>query len=315
MPWPLAQDREEPTPRQVERAACTPWHAPICPDARGVGGTPVLPRALWRATSFGDFTTRSTLEAPAARARPSLWRRKPSGARGGSVCSGLRPEGSAPTLGVRFAIAPASRARGLSQNIAGARKQERAPVRVYMIGACPGDRGLITVHGAEFVARCPVVMCTGSPVPQPVAASARPDAWVIDSSGMILDLSIAVFVEARNARHDVTRVHTGDPVLFGSTTEQMRRMDKLGMPYELIPGVSLFTASALEREVTLPGRGWLIISSAAPRCGATSAAAGPRGDERRTRRALWRSDASNACSITCTPTGWAPGTHATTHPK
>ncbi|WP_437508082.1 precorrin-4 C(11)-methyltransferase [Sorangium sp. So ce1099] len=127
-------------------------------------------------------------------------------------------------------------------------------MRVYIIGAGPGDPGLITVRGAELVARCPVVMYTGSLVPREIVASARPDARVIDSSGMTLDQIVEVFVEARDAGHDVARVHTGDPVLFGSTAEQMRRMDELGIAYEIIPGVSSFTAAAaaLGRELTLP---------------------------------------------------------------
>ncbi|WP_437734577.1 precorrin-4 C(11)-methyltransferase [Sorangium sp. So ce1335] len=127
-------------------------------------------------------------------------------------------------------------------------------MRVYIIGAGPGDPGLITVRGAELVARCPVVMYTGSLVPREVVASARPDARVIDSSGMTLDQIVEVFVEARDAGHDVARVHTGDPVLFGSTAEQMRRLDALGIPYEIVPGVSSFTAAAaaLGRELTLP---------------------------------------------------------------
>ncbi|XXX77599.1 precorrin-4 C(11)-methyltransferase [Sorangium sp. So ce134] len=127
-------------------------------------------------------------------------------------------------------------------------------MRVYIIGAGPGDPGLITVRGAELVARCPVVMYTGSLVPREIVASARPDARVIDSSGMTLDQIVEVFVEARDAGHDVARVHTGDPVLFGSTAEQMRRMDALGIPYEIVPGVSSFTAAAaaLGRELTLP---------------------------------------------------------------
>ncbi|WP_437307362.1 precorrin-4 C(11)-methyltransferase [Sorangium sp. So ce388] len=127
-------------------------------------------------------------------------------------------------------------------------------MRVYIIGAGPGDPGLITVRGAELVARCPVVMYTGSLVPREIVATARPDARVIDSAGMTLDQIVEVFVEARDAGHDVARVHTGDPVLFGSTAEQMRRMAELGIPYEIIPGVSSFTAAAaaLGRELTLP---------------------------------------------------------------
>jgi precorrin-4/cobalt-precorrin-4 C11-methyltransferase len=127
-------------------------------------------------------------------------------------------------------------------------------MKVYIIGAGPGDPGLITVKGAELVARCPVVLYTGSLVPAEVVARARPDAKVLDSSGMTLDEIVAVMVAARDADEDVARVHTGDPSIFGSTAEQMRRLAALDIAYEIVPGVSSFTAAAaaLGRELTLP---------------------------------------------------------------
>lgn len=127
-------------------------------------------------------------------------------------------------------------------------------MRVYIIGAGPGDPKLITLRGAELIARCPIVMYTGSLVPPEMVATARPDARVIDSAGMTLDAIVEVLTQARDADEDVARVHTGDPMLFGSTAEQMRRMTELGIPYEVIPGVSSFTAAAaaLGKELTLP---------------------------------------------------------------
>jgi precorrin-4/cobalt-precorrin-4 C11-methyltransferase len=125
---------------------------------------------------------------------------------------------------------------------------------VYIIGAGPGDPGLITVKGAELIARCPVVLYTGSLVPEAVIARARTDAKVLDSSGMTLDEIIEVIVQARDRGEDVARVHTGDPSIFGSTAEQMRRLKTLGVAVEIVPGVSSFTAAAaaLGRELTLP---------------------------------------------------------------
>jgi len=127
-------------------------------------------------------------------------------------------------------------------------------MKVYIIGAGPGDPGLITVKGAELVARCPVVLYTGSLVPEAVIARARADAKVLDSSGMTLDEIIDVITAARDAGQDVARVHTGDPSVFGSTAEQMRRLGALGIDYEIVPGVSSFAAAAaaLGRELTLP---------------------------------------------------------------
>ena len=127
-------------------------------------------------------------------------------------------------------------------------------MRVYIIGAGPGDPGLLTVRGAELIAACPVVLYTGSLVPREVVARARPDATVLDSAGMTLDEIVEVVVRARDAGHDVARVHTGDPSIFGSTAEQIRRFEALGIDYEIVPGVSSFTAAAaaLGRELTLP---------------------------------------------------------------
>lgn len=127
-------------------------------------------------------------------------------------------------------------------------------MKVYIIGAGPGDPELITVKGARLVESCPVVLYTGSLVPEAVIARARKDATVLDSSGMTLDEIVAVLVAARDAGHDVARVHTGDPSVFGSTAEQMRRLDALGIAYEIVPGVSSFAAAAaaIGRELTLP---------------------------------------------------------------
>lgn len=127
-------------------------------------------------------------------------------------------------------------------------------MKVYIIGAGPGDPKLITVRGAELIAQCPRVMYTGSLVPREVLAYAGPDALIRDSSGMTLDEIETFFAAARDAGHDVARVHTGDPSIFGSTAEQIRRLERLGIEYEIVPGVSSFSAAAaaLGKELTLP---------------------------------------------------------------
>jgi precorrin-4/cobalt-precorrin-4 C11-methyltransferase len=134
-------------------------------------------------------------------------------------------------------------------------------VRVYIIGAGPGDPKLLTLRGAELIARCPVVLYTGSLVPREVIAHARADAKVLDSSGMTLEQIVDIVAAARDADHDVARVHTGDPLIFGSTAEQMRRFEALGIAYEIVPGVSSFSAAAaaVGRELTLPELSQTII--------------------------------------------------------
>jgi precorrin-4/cobalt-precorrin-4 C11-methyltransferase len=134
-------------------------------------------------------------------------------------------------------------------------------MRVYIIGAGPGDPKLLTLRGAELIARCPVVLYTGSLVPPEVIAHAHPDAKVLDSSGMTLEQIVDVVVAARDADQDVARVHTGDPLIFGSTAEQMRKFEALGIAYEIVPGVSSFSAAAaaIGRELTLPELSQTII--------------------------------------------------------
>jgi precorrin-4/cobalt-precorrin-4 C11-methyltransferase len=138
-------------------------------------------------------------------------------------------------------------------------------MKVFIIGAGPGDPKLITLRAAELIESCPVVLYTGSLVPREVIARARPDAVVLDSSSMTLEQIVDVIVTARDQNQDVARVHTGDPSIFGSTAEQIRRLEELGIEYEIIPGVSSFSAAAaaLKKELTLPELSQTIILSRA----------------------------------------------------
>ncbi|HEY6003578.1 MAG TPA: precorrin-4 C(11)-methyltransferase [Anaeromyxobacter sp.] len=132
---------------------------------------------------------------------------------------------------------------------------------VHFIGAGPGAPDLVTVRGAELIARAPVVLYAGSLVPRAIVARAAPGARVLDTASMTLDEIVAEMAAAHRAGLDVARVHTGDPCLFGAIAEQMRRLDALGIPYHVVPGVSSFTAAAaaLRRELTLPGISQAVI--------------------------------------------------------
>lgn len=127
-------------------------------------------------------------------------------------------------------------------------------MKVYIIGAGPGDPELITVKGAKLIERCPIVLYTGSLVPKEVIAYANKTARIMDSSSMDLNQIMDVLKEAHQKNQDVARVHTGDPSIFGSTAEQIRKMEEARIPYEIVPGVSSFVAAAamLGKELTLP---------------------------------------------------------------
>jgi precorrin-4/cobalt-precorrin-4 C11-methyltransferase len=126
---------------------------------------------------------------------------------------------------------------------------------VHFVGAGPGAPDLITVRGLAIIRRCPVVLYAGSLVPREVVAEAPAGARVIDTAPMHLDEIVAEMAAAHRAGADVARVHSGDPSLYGAIGEQMRRLDALGIPYDVTPGVPAFAAAAaaLRTELTLPG--------------------------------------------------------------
>jgi precorrin-4/cobalt-precorrin-4 C11-methyltransferase len=77
---------------------------------------------------------------------------------------------------------------------------------------------------------------------------------VIDTAPLALDEIVGHLADADHRGLDVARLHSGDPSLYGAIAEQMRRLDALGVAYDLTPGVPAFAAAAaaLGRELTLP---------------------------------------------------------------
>jgi precorrin-4/cobalt-precorrin-4 C11-methyltransferase len=125
---------------------------------------------------------------------------------------------------------------------------------VYFIGAGPGDPELLTLKAARLIAACPVCLYAGSLVPQAVVAGAPAGALVKDTAPMTLDEIITDIEAAHAAGHDVARVHSGDPSLYGAIAEQIRRLRTLGIDYQIVPGVPAFAAAAaaMGQELTVP---------------------------------------------------------------
>ena len=125
---------------------------------------------------------------------------------------------------------------------------------VHFVGAGPGDAELITVKGARLLREADVVVYAGSLVDRDLVLTYAPDARVYDSAGMDLEQTTKVLAEAILAGQKVVRLHTGDPSIYGAIQEQMEELDRLGIGYEVIPGVtSAFAAAAtLKQELTLP---------------------------------------------------------------
>lgn len=126
---------------------------------------------------------------------------------------------------------------------------------IHFIGAGPGAADLITVRGRDLIARCPVCLYAGSLVPREMLAWCPPGGRIVDTAPLDLDAIIAEMEAAHRAGQEVARLHSGDLSIWSAMGEQLRRLDRLGIPYTVTPGVPAFAAAAatLGRELTLPG--------------------------------------------------------------
>ncbi|WP_299557862.1 precorrin-4 C(11)-methyltransferase [uncultured Mycolicibacterium sp.] len=126
---------------------------------------------------------------------------------------------------------------------------------VYFIGAGPGAADLITVRGQRLLQRCPVCLYAGSIMPDDLLALCPPGARIVDTGPLTLDRIVAELQAAHEQGLDVARLHSGDPSIYSAVAEQCRRLDALGIDYEIVPGVPAFAAAAavLGRELTVPG--------------------------------------------------------------
>ena len=125
---------------------------------------------------------------------------------------------------------------------------------VHFIGAGPGAPDLITLRGRDLLARCPVCLYAGSLVPRALLDHCPPGARVIDTAPLDLDAIVAECRAADAAGLDVARLHSGDLSIWSALGEQLRRLDRAGIPTTITPGVPSFAAAAaaLGAELTLP---------------------------------------------------------------
>ncbi|MDA0228853.1 MAG: precorrin-4 C(11)-methyltransferase [Proteobacteria bacterium] len=148
---------------------------------------------------------------------------------------------------------------------------------VHFIGAGPGAPDLMTLRGMALLRAAPVVLYAGSLIPEAVIAEADKSARVVDTAPLTLDEIIAMIETAHAAGQDVARLHSGDPSLYGAIAEQIRRLDTLGIAYDITPGVPAYAAAAaaLGCELTLPG----IVQSVILTRTSVRASAMPPGEE------------------------------------
>ncbi len=125
---------------------------------------------------------------------------------------------------------------------------------VIFAGAGPGDPELITVKGQRALADADLVIYAGSLVPEAVLKWTKPETKVLNSASMNLEEIVDEMEKAQRDGKRVVRLHTGDPSLYGAIFEQMAKLDKISIPYKVIPGVTaaFAAAAAMQIEYTMP---------------------------------------------------------------
>ena len=125
---------------------------------------------------------------------------------------------------------------------------------VHFVGAGSGAVDLITVRGARLLEAADVIIYAGSLVNPELLNYARKDCRIYNSAEMTLEQVIDTIKEAEDKGLTTVRLHTGDSSIYGAVREQFDELDKLGIEYDVCPGVSSFcgAAAALKTEYTLP---------------------------------------------------------------
>jgi precorrin-4 C11-methyltransferase len=126
--------------------------------------------------------------------------------------------------------------------------------KVYFIGGGPGDPELLTLKAKRIIESSDIIIYADSLVHPSIVEFARPDAEVYGSKTLALEDITDMMVKAAGEGKTIARIQSGDPSVYGALLEQMRILERAGVDYEIIPGVSAAFAAAavLKTEFTVP---------------------------------------------------------------
>ena len=127
-------------------------------------------------------------------------------------------------------------------------------VTVHFVGAGPGAADLITLRAAQMLANADVVLYPGTYLDAAVLGHCKEGARLIDTQDLDLDAIVAELVAAHLADLEAVRLTSGDPSVYSAVAEQTRRLDAIGVPWDVTPGVPAYAAAAalIGRELTVP---------------------------------------------------------------
>lgn len=125
---------------------------------------------------------------------------------------------------------------------------------VHFVGSGPGAADLLTLRAVTMLREAHVVLYAGTYLDEEVLSHCTPGAELVDTQHLDLDEITSHLVDAHRRGLDTVRLCSGDPSLYSALTEQTRRLDAEGVPWDVTPGVPAYAAAAatLGTELTVP---------------------------------------------------------------
>jgi uroporphyrin-III C-methyltransferase len=127
-------------------------------------------------------------------------------------------------------------------------------VTVFLVGAGPGDPGLITARGLELVRRCDALVYDTLVAPE-LVAEAPDGALVVSRAGLDQDAINRLLVQLGRDGLETVRLKGGDPFVFGRGGEEAQALAQADVPFEVVPGVSALASVPAAFDIPVTHRG------------------------------------------------------------
>ncbi|MCA9133769.1 MAG: uroporphyrinogen-III C-methyltransferase [Planctomycetales bacterium] len=142
--------------------------------------------------------------------------------------------------------------------LAGENREPAAPGKVYLVGAGPGDPGLITVRGAECLRRADVVLYDGLANAELLQLAPGAECICVGKHGQTphwsqSDIHLQLLAWSRQGKC-VVRLKGGDPAVFARTAEELEVLAAAHIPFEVVPGITAALAAASYAGIPLTHR-------------------------------------------------------------